>query len=177
MRTALRSRRSIAQTLPENFFADSLYPSSIQHADHYPTLSEFEVFSDSKIGKGIRAKVDFTRGTTMARFTGQLTREILQHTLQVTPTSHVHDPYFIGLLSHSCAPNCLLDMTHLELLALTDIQAGTRLTVDYALTEDSLFRQFPCDCGSASCRGWITGRREMVNAKGRDQLLRRASKS
>jgi len=176
MKTALRSRRSISQPLADSDVLKTLYPAHLHGADGYPLCSEFEVFSGSRIGKGIRTKVDFMRGTVMARFTGQLTSEILQHTLQVTPTSHVHDPYFIGLLSHSCAPNCLLDMTHLELLALVDIPAGTRLTVDYALTEDTLFRQFPCDCGSGNCRGWITGRRETVNEKGRKHLLRRAPK-
>jgi hypothetical protein len=34
------------------------------------------------------------------------------------------------------------------------------LTMDYAQTEDVLYRQFPCSCGAENCRGWITGRKE-----------------
>jgi hypothetical protein len=37
--------------------------------------------------------------------------------------------------------------------------------MDYAETEDTLFKQFPCSCGSSNCRGWITGRKEMVNGE------------
>jgi len=32
--------------------------------------------------------------------------------------------------------------------------------MDYAETEDVLFRQFACCCGSEKCRVWITGRKE-----------------
>ncbi|WP_339138175.1 MAG: hypothetical protein WGN25_08090 [Candidatus Electrothrix sp. GW3-4] len=32
--------------------------------------------------------------------------------------------------------------------------------MDYAETEDVLFKQFPCSCGSPACRLWITGRKE-----------------
>jgi hypothetical protein len=35
--------------------------------------------------------------------------------------------------------------------------------MDYAETEDVLFKQFPCFCGSPNCRLWITGRKEMIN--------------
>jgi hypothetical protein len=33
--------------------------------------------------------------------------------------------------------------------------------MDYAETEDVLFKQFPCSCAAPNCRGWITGRREV----------------
>lgn len=156
---------------------DILYPAEMAHGDNLPRHSQFEIFSGGSMGRGIRAKVDFPRGTLVARFTGQLMSGVLQHTLQVSPTSHVHDPYFIGLLSHSCAPNSFLDMTQLEMLALTDIRAGNILTVDYALTEDVLHRQFPCDCGAGNCRHWITGRREPPNAEGLSHLAWRVPPS
>ena len=175
------SARGIAKRLPvfETAPLDEalLYPANIAYGDNLPRCSEFEVFSFGRVGLGIRVKRAFTRGTVLAKFTGQLMTSVLQHTLQVTPTSHLHDPHFIGLLSHACAPNCLLDMAQLELLALTDIPAGSTLTVDYALTEDLLFRQFPCDCGAGSCRHWITGRRERVNAEGQEYLSRRMFQS
>jgi hypothetical protein len=146
--------------------SNTFYPRDWVQTEGMPTLDNFEIFAIEPIGRGIQAKVPFKRGETVAKFTGQLMNKILQHTLQVSATSHVHDPYFIGLLTHSCAPNCLLDMQQLEILALTDISAGAILSVDYALTEDVLYQQFPCTCGSAHCRRWVTGRREEVNAEG-----------
>jgi len=46
------------------------------------------------------------------------------------------------------------------------IAAGAWLTLDYASTEDVLFRQFACQCGELNCRGWITGSQEPLNAEG-----------
>ncbi|MCW8863046.1 MAG: SET domain-containing protein-lysine N-methyltransferase [Rhodospirillales bacterium] len=176
MRLVPRSRRSVLPQQEDQ--ADSLlYPADFPYAELMPRHSQFEVFSEGAIGRGVRARVDFERGTVMAQFAGHMTSVIMQHTLQVTPTSHVHDPYFIGLLTHSCGPNTFLDMARLEVLALEDISAGTILTVDYATTEDVLFRQFPCHCGSSNCRRWVTGRRERVNAEGRDYLARLQQKT
>ena len=59
-----------------------------------------------------------------------------------------------------------LDMNEFEVWALRDIEAGHALTMDYASTEDILFRQFPCLCGTPNCRNWITGRKEEVNDEG-----------
>jgi hypothetical protein len=53
-----------------------------------------------------------------------------------------------------------LDILRFELWALKDIEVGEALSMDYASTEDVLFKQFPCLCGAGNCRGWITGRRE-----------------
>ena len=44
------------------------------------------------------------------------------------------------------------------------------LTIDYAETEDVLYRQFACHCGASVCRHWITGRHEAPNAEGRAYL-------
>jgi len=45
---------------------------------------------------------------------------------------------------------------------LKDIPANSFLYMDYAETEDYLFKQFPCSCGSHNCRGWITGKNERL---------------
>ena len=56
-------------------------------------------------------------------------------------------------------------MVDLLVVALKDIAANTFLYMDYAETEDVLFRQFPCSCGADCCRGWIIGRKEMINGE------------
>lgn len=140
-----------------------------------PTSEQFAAAAvNGRIGKGLKARVPFGRGSLLAHFVGVLSNRILQHTLQVTPNIHLHDPYFVGLLSHACAPNCVLDMARLEVWALTDIAVGDLLTIDYAMTEDTLFRQFPCICGAPGCRKWITGRREALNDDGKAYLAKMA---
>jgi len=139
----------------------SLYPESFRLGPGYPTEAEFSVArqEDGK-GLGVYAKRRFERGIMVTKVSGTIVHEVMQHTLQITPTSHLYDPFFTGFLLHSCDPNCFLDMQRFELWALKDIQPGEALTMDYASTEDVLFRQFPCLCGAPNCRGWISGRRE-----------------
>ncbi|WP_163340762.1 SET domain-containing protein [Desulfopila sp. IMCC35008] len=133
----------------------------------YPKKEDFTVCrrEDGK-GAGVYTRKDLKRGEMVARITGNIVPTVMQHTLQVTPTTHMFDPYFTGYLLHSCAPNIYLDMTEFELWALRDIDTGQALTMDYAQTEDILFRQFPCLCGTPNCRFWITGRKEEVSPEG-----------
>lgn len=148
-----------------------IYPPEFRVDPDLPTSDSFTVCAvNGKVGMGVKANQRIERGTMVAKFTGQLSNQILQHTLQVSPTAHLHDPYFVGLLTHSCAPNCVLDMQRLEIWALADVEAGELITIDYAVTEDVLHRQFACGCGSSACRRWITGRREGPNEMGRAYL-------
>lgn len=105
-------------------------------------------------------------GEVMHRFTGEIGPELKQHTLQVAPGLHIAGTRVIGYLSHACEPNSRLDMARFELVAVRDIETGDVLTIDYAETEDVLYRQFACHCGADACRGWITGRAEGPNADG-----------
>jgi len=135
--------------------------------DGYPREEDFIVSrrEDGK-GAGVYTRRDIRRGELVARITGNIVPNISQHTLQITPTTHLYDPFFTGFLLHSCSPNIYLDMTEFEIWALRDIEAGQALTMDYASTEDILFKQFPCLCGTPNCRFWITGRKEEVSAEG-----------
>lgn len=126
--------------------------------------------TDSPHGLGVRTGPARRAGEMIHRFTGEIGPELRQHTLQVAPGLHISGARFIGYLSHSCDPNCALDMARFELVALKDVRAGELLTIDYAATEDQLYRQFACHCGAASCRRWITGRAEPTNAEGRAWL-------
>jgi len=128
--------------------------------------------TDSEYGLGVRTLIARRKGEVIHRFTGVITPELKQHTLQVSPGLHISETKVIGFLSHSCAPDCRLDMEKCELVALRDIRAGDLLTIDYAETEDVLYRQFACHCGAAACRRWITGRSEGANAEGQAHLAR-----
>jgi hypothetical protein len=118
------------------------------------------------IGLGVKALVDAGKGAVLDRFTGVIGPRITQHSLQVGPGLHISDTQFVGYLSHSCDPNCRLDMIRFELVARRDIAADDLLTIDYAATEDVLHVQFACHCGADDCRDWITGRHDPVNAAG-----------
>lgn len=126
--------------------------------------------TDSPHGLGVRTGSARRAGETIHRFTGEIGPELRQHTLQVAPGLHISGTRIIGYLSHSCEPNSALDMGRFELVALKDVRAGELLTIDYAATEDTLYRQFACHCGAAGCRRWITGRAEPANAEGRAWL-------
>lgn len=130
--------------------------------------------TDSEYGLGVRTLVARRKGEVIHRFTGVITPELKQHTLQVSPGQHISETKVIGFLSHSCEPDCRLDMARSELVALRDIRAGDLLTIDYAETEDVLYRQFACHCGAAACRRWITGRTEGANPDGQAYLARLA---
>ena len=122
--------------------------------------------TDSEYGLGVRTLIPRHRSEVIHRFTGVVTPELRQHTLQVSPGLHISETKIIGFLSHSCEPDCRLDMERSELVALRDIRPGDLLTIDYAETEDVLYRQFACHCGAAVCRHWITGRAEGASPEG-----------
>jgi len=133
----------------------------------YPHASEFEVCQrDHGKGSAVYTRIGHMRGDLIARFTGAIVPYRTQHSLQVNSTLHVLDNHFAGFLAHSCAPNVFVNMQDFEIWALQDIAAGSILSMDYAATEDELYRQFACQCGAADCRQWVTGRKEKVNTAG-----------
>jgi uncharacterized protein len=71
---------------------------------------------------------------------------------QVEPVDHI---------VHSCEPNCGLSGGML-LVALRDIEAGEPLTYDFAMSDGDDYDGFDCRCGSATCRGSITGQDWML---------------
>lgn len=121
-------------------------------------------------GMGVRTLVARRAGEVIHHFSGVVTPELKQHTLQVAAGQHISETRVIGYLSHSCDPDCRLDMERFELVAMRDIAADELLTIDYAATEDILFRQFACHCGAADCRHWITGRAEAPDEDGQMYL-------
>lgn len=155
--------------------SEAIYPfAELQPKDGYPLAADFEIIhtSDGR-GMGVRTRNPLQRGRLVCRVSGYVVTERRLHTLQITGKSHLYDPYFTGLLLHSCDPNVFLDMAEFELWAIKDIPAGELLLMDYASTEDVLMRQFECHCGATNCRGWITGAKERANEAGAAFLARK----
>lgn len=58
--------------------------------------------------------------------------------------------------NHSCDPNLAIQ-GQIVLVAMRDIAPGEELTIDWATTDDG-DHVMQCRCGSAHCRGTVTGK-------------------
>lgn len=63
----------------------------------------------------------------------------------------------VGYLNHSCEPNAWVDARGMCVRALSDIEGGEEVTVNYLTTEYEMHDSFRCDCGSPACYGMIRG--------------------
>lgn len=124
------------------------------------------VSAEGSRGLGVRLLDACSQGAVLGPIRGAVSGQISQHSIQIGPDQHLLDLDFVGYLLHSCAPNCMLDLKDMRVVALEDIDAHQFLTIDYAATEDRLYRQFACACGAPTCRGWVTGRRETPDDDG-----------
>ncbi len=61
------------------------------------------------------------------------------------------------LINHSCEPNCEVSGEGMKIwvYAIKDIKKGEELSYDYGFSFDEDFKQFPCNCGSDNCVGYI----------------------
>ena len=61
------------------------------------------------------------------------------------------------LINHSCNPNCEVFGEGLKIwvYAMKDIKKGEELSYDYGFSFDENFREFPCNCQSENCVGFI----------------------
>ncbi len=121
-------------------------------------------------GKGVFAKRTFAPDECIGEVTGEIIDDAgyssdycmnLGGTLTLEPAA----PF--RFVNHSCEPNCQLVSTtewdegaeafncELWIMCIAPIQRGEQLTIDYAWPE---WCQVPCSCGTASCRGFITGK-------------------
>jgi uncharacterized protein len=82
----------------------------------------------------------------------------------VALTDEEYEPVML-FINHSCEPNVGF-AGNTVLVAMHDVAAGEELTTDYALF-DTPSETMECACGTASCRGVITG------DDWRDPMLRR----
>jgi len=149
-----------------------LYPTKFGKDPLFPQAADFAVVvKDRATGKGVITYRSFKKGQIIAKIAKNIVSDIRQHTLQISSTEHNYDPYFSGYFLHSCAPNVSVNMKKMTVTALQDIAPNSFISMDYAETEDCLFRQFPCSCGTKECRGWITGRKEVPHRRARNKRI------
>lgn len=82
------------------------------------------------------------------------------HTLQVdegiylAPLGPEEEP--ADYINHSCDPNAGI-RGQVSLVAMRPIAPGEEITFDYAMADSTPYDEFACACGSALCRGRVTG--------------------
>jgi hypothetical protein len=66
------------------------------------------------------------------------------------------EPEPADFINHSCDPNAAMSGATM-VVALRDIAVGEAITYDYATSDGSDYDEFECACGTALCRGKVTG--------------------
>jgi hypothetical protein len=95
------------------------------------TSAEFDLLSDDRISRSIQIDDDLFMA-------GHVEAEIADW------------------VNHSCTPNCGMS-GQVIVVAMRDIAVGEELTYDYAMSDGSDYDEFECACGTAACRGKVTG--------------------
>lgn len=119
-------------------------------------------------GRAVFAREPIEPGELIAVWSGrivgpdeleELTAEIRRHTVQVEEGLYLASltadeaPDYIN---HSCDPNAGL-AGQITIVAMQTIRPGEEVTIDYAMCDGSPYDEFDCACGSACCRGRVTG--------------------
>ena len=142
----------------------------------------------SKIDKnGLYANCNIKRGTKIIEYKGKL----------VTVKNSEKDPkfdnskaiYLFGinkkydldgnfsfntarLINHSCEPNCEVFGEGLKvwIFAMKNIKKGEELSYDYGFSFDQDYKNYPCNCGSKNCAGYIIREGSRWRIKNRRKL-------
>lgn len=135
--------------------------------DNYLTpLAEMRPTSDA--GFGSFAVAPIPAGTIVACFGGALmnraTFDTMPEQRRWRSIQIDEDRFLLGpeerepgdAVNHSCEPNCGMGGAA-QVVAMRDIAVGEELTFDYAMADGSDYDEFDCACGSAHCRGRVTG--------------------
>jgi hypothetical protein len=137
------------------------YPAELPPFKNEPTRDRFTIAQvGDSVGEGVKTFVSFEAGDIVFEFTGFFTHLITLFSLQVEDGLHLHDPYFMGKILHCCDPNTKVDMKARTFTATRHIEAGEFITMDYASTEEVLYRTFECSCGAENCRGVVKGSKQ-----------------
>lgn len=110
-------------------------------------------------GKGVFTTETISPGDLVIDYQGEekwiwdIPEELWQYTFQVD-----YDLYILPerdstgwYLNHSCEPNCVI-LGRTRIVALSTIEAGEELTIDYSTNVGWDGFAMECSCGSSSCR-------------------------
>lgn len=133
-----------------------------------PTDLNVSVQSIGKDEMGVFARRVLATGTIVIQ--GEIIQRLngnSRHASQVGIDEFVLHGGPTRFVNHSCDPNCGVKVNKSgahDLVALSTILPGQEITFDYAM-RNYVIEHFPpqCLCGSANCRGSITGWKDLPN--------------
>lgn len=120
-------------------------------------------------GEGVFATRSFQAGETV--MVGVI-QEFLDcnhsHASQIAENTYVFHAGLVPKVNHSCEPNCGIRVNESgahDFVAMREILPGEEITFDYAMRNYSIdhFDRL-CQCGAKSCRGRITGWKDLPSA-------------
>jgi SET domain-containing protein len=146
--------------------------------------SLFEIRPSSMHGSGAFATQRIPTGTRLIEYAGaRITPEEAHARYPDIVGAHHHTQLFAidddividasvdgndaRFINHSCDPNCdavVDDDDRIWIETIRDVEAGEELAYDYAFVlkerhTPAAKRRFPCNCGSARCRGTMLARK------------------
>jgi hypothetical protein len=107
--------------------------------------------------------VSLPRGSLLVPLVG-LTESMKSYSsLQISRTEHVQLNSSLLYCNHSCEPTVEFDTGEMVLRVARDkdLRKGDPLTFWYPSTEWEMAQPFECSCASKSCKGWISGAKDM----------------
>ena len=130
----------------------------------------FELRKSSGRGEGVFATKSFDVGDiVMVGVIKDVLNANHSHASQIEENEYVLQAGLINRVNHSCDPNCGIRVNETgahDIVAIIGISVNEEVTFDYAM-ENYVIEHFPkkCMCGSTSCRGKITGWKDLPNEK------------
>lgn len=87
-------------------------------------------------------------------------------TVQAGRNKHILLNSDLLYLNHSCEPSLIIDTDKMQIFASEKgLKPGDELTFFYPSTEWAMAQPFTCNCGTPSCRGRISGAKDMTPAQ------------
>ncbi|KAK0615821.1 hypothetical protein B0T17DRAFT_619428 [Bombardia bombarda] len=134
------------------------------HPDIQEVVINEAAFTSKSLSKavfppfGVFAKLDFPPCTSAD--------EPTYATVQMGRDAHLNLNSDLLYINHSCEPSLIFDTGNLNILVgPKGLQPGEELTFFYPSTEWHMAQPFDCLCGTPTCRGRISGARDMADAQ------------
>lgn len=129
----------------------------------------FELRNTPGKGEGVFANRSFqAEETVMIGVIEQILNDNHSHASQIGESTHVFHGGLVPKVNHSCDPNCGIRVNETgahDFVAMRRILPSEEITFDYAMRNYSIehFDRL-CQCGAESCRGHITGWKDLPEA-------------
>ena len=139
-------------------------------------------------GKGVFARQDIPKGTTIGKVDGRVIDDpnyATSYCIDLGGSMSLEPQAPFRFLNHCCTPNsclCIQEVLYEDgtpapsevyVEAISDIPKGAELTIDY---QWAAFGAIKCLCGSPECRGWVVAIEELplLQKKPRKQKAKQA---